>query len=151
MLRAIRVYPLNVPDRVLRYVDTTAEAMDSTCLRWEGNLEYWLDRTASYTLDLPRPVPGKLLWSVTVYDAATRSRVQAPSDVAALRSLFELRDLPDDGPVRLHFGPTPPPDAENRWLQTVPGRGWFAYLRIYGPEQAAFGETWRPGDFIRTR
>jgi hypothetical protein len=25
--------------------------------------------------------------------------------------------------------------------------GWFAYIRIYGPEQAAFDASWRPGDF----
>jgi hypothetical protein len=28
----------------------------------------------------------------------------------------------------------------------VPGRGWFCYFRIYGPGQAAFDGTWRPGD-----
>jgi len=30
------------------------------------------------------------------------------------------------------------PSAEtapaDRWIQTVPGRGWFCYFRIYGPE-----------------
>jgi hypothetical protein len=25
--------------------------------------------------------------------------------------------------------------------------GWFVYFRIYGPEQAAFDGTWKPGDF----
>ena len=28
-----------------------------------------------------------------------------------------------------------------------PGKGWFAYMRIYGPEQAAFDKSWKPGDF----
>ena len=32
-----------------------------------------------------------------------------------------------------------------------PGRprfpSWFGYFRSYGPEQAAFGKTWKPGDF----
>jgi hypothetical protein len=33
-----------------------------------------------------------------------------------------------------------------RWIKTVPGRGWFAYIRIYGPEQAAFDGSWKPDD-----
>ncbi|MFF1902043.1 hypothetical protein [Kitasatospora sp. NPDC058218] len=31
-------------------------------------------------------------------------------------------------------------------MQTVPGRGWFCYFRIYGPAQPAFDGSWRPGD-----
>jgi len=27
------------------------------------------------------------------------------------------------------------------------GKGWFTYFRIYGPQQAAFDGSWRPGDF----
>jgi len=41
----------------------------------------------------------------------------------------------------------PPAGQEGRWIKTVPGRGWFAYIRIYGPEQAAFDRGWKPGDF----
>jgi hypothetical protein len=36
---------------------------------------------------------------------------------------------------------------QNQWVQTNPGAGWFVYFRIYGPEQAAFDKTWKPGDF----
>jgi hypothetical protein len=31
--------------------------------------------------------------------------------------------------------------------RTVPGRGWFAYFRIYGAEAPAFDGSWKPGDF----
>jgi hypothetical protein len=44
----------------------------------------------------------------------------------------------------------PPAGQEGLWIKTTPGRGWFAYLRIYGPEQAAFDGSWKPGDFERT-
>jgi hypothetical protein len=27
-----------------------------------------------------------------------------------------------------------------------PGKGWFVYLRLYGPEQPYFDKTWVPGD-----
>ena len=51
-------------------------------------------------------------------------------------------------PTEQHFGPTAPPGKEDVWIKTVPGRGWFAYFRIYGPEEAAFDGTWKPGDFV---
>ncbi len=84
---------------------------------------------------------------MTCYDAQTRSEVTAEQDQAALRSLFE--DLtPADGAdhVDLHFGPTRPEGTEGRWIQAVPGRGWFCHFRIYGPAQPAFDGSWRPGD-----
>ena len=105
-----------------------------------------LDGGNHYTLTVPLPVPGKLFWSVTVYDTETRSQIQTDQNKAALRSLFELRDLAGDS-VELHFGPAPPTGAEGRWIQTVAGRNWFVYFRIYGPQEPAFNGDWHPGDF----
>jgi hypothetical protein len=107
----------------------------------------FLDGGKNYKLTIPQPVPDKLFWSVTVYDAATRSQVQTDQDKAALRSLFELKDAASSPSLNLYFGPTAPAGQEGRWIKTVPGRGWFAYIRIYGPEQAAFDKSWKPGDF----
>jgi hypothetical protein len=122
-------------------------------LYWLGvrdrNGEY-LDGGRSYRLSVPLPVPGKLFWSVTVYDADTRSQIQTGQGRAALRSLFELADLSGDR-VDLHFGPKPPQGKEGHWVRTIPEKGWFAYFRIYGPEQAAFDGSWRPGDFEASR
>jgi hypothetical protein len=28
----------------------------------------------------------------------------------------------------------------------VPGKGWCMLLRLYGPEQAWFDKSWRPGE-----
>jgi hypothetical protein len=67
--------------------------------------------------------------------------------VRRLRSLFELKDVPATGSVDLLFRPTAPPGQEARWIETIPGKGWFTYFRIYGPEQAAFDGSWKPGDF----
>jgi hypothetical protein len=106
----------------------------------------YLDGGKSYTLTVPLPVPNRLFWSVTVYDAETRSQVQTAQGKAALRSLFELKNV--SGPtVDLHFGPSAPPGQEGHWIQTVPNHGWFVYFRIYGPEEPAFDGTWKPGDF----
>jgi hypothetical protein len=105
-----------------------------------------LNGAKSYRLSVPLPVPAKLFWSVTVYDTGTRSQVQAPQNRAALRSLFELKNLTGDT-AELYFGPTPPRSGEEHWIQTIPGRGWFAYFRIYGPDAPAFDGSWKPGDF----
>ncbi|MDH6230156.1 hypothetical protein M2281_000728 [Mesorhizobium soli] len=107
----------------------------------------YLDGGKTYKLSIPQPVPGKLFWSVTAYDAQTRSEVQTDQDKAALRSLFELKDVNMDDPVELYFGPKAPAGQEGRWIKTVPGRGWFAYMRIYGPEAPAFDGSWKPSDF----
>jgi hypothetical protein len=110
----------------------------------------YLDGAQRYRLSIPQPVPAKLFWSVTVYNAQTRSQVQTDQDKAALRSLVELAAVDGDEPVDLYFGPgAPPTGSEDRWIKTVPGRGWFTYVRIYGPEQAAFDGTWRPGDITK--
>lgn len=105
------------------------------------------DRT--YTLVVPTPVPAAQFWSVTVYDLETRSEVHAPQFRPLITS---LRDelVPDEaGNLTLQFGPTAPADESSPWVQTVPDRGWFAYIRLYGPQEAAFDGQWRPSDFVR--
>ena len=71
--------------------------------------------------------------------------------------------MPDPGPVRSgglphpaagepsdpragHFGPEPPAGKESNWIQTIPGKGYFVALRLYGPLQPWFDKTWRPGE-----
>lgn len=112
----------------------------------EGN---YLDGRQTYQLTVPANVPNKLFWSVTVYDAETRSQIATDQAKAALRSLFELKDADPTQPVELFFAPEPPQDQQDRWIQTIPGTGWFVYFRIYGPEAAAFDGSWKPGEFER--
>ncbi len=72
-----------------------------------------LDGEKTYKLDVPQPVPGKLFWSITVYDTDTRSQVLTDQGKAALRSLFELKDASRTAPTQLYFGPTAPGGHEN--------------------------------------
>jgi hypothetical protein len=92
-------------------------------------------------LRVPAPIPARLFWSITVDDATTRSQIRTEQNRAAMRSLFELADAPDEGTVDLHVRPEPPPKGEDRWIQTIPDRGWFVYFRTYGPEEPAFDGT----------
>lgn len=110
----------------------------------------YLDGGHTYELDVPQPVPARLFWSITVYDAGTRSQIHTDQGKAALRSLFELSGVSTEEPTRLRFGPRPPADGTDRWIQTEPGRGWFVYFRIYGPEEPAFDGSWSLPDFERT-
>ena len=109
----------------------------------------YLDGGAAYSLSVPLRVPAKLFWSVTAYDAQSRSQIATEQGNAALRSLFELGGYLDGDQVTLHFAPDAPQGAEDRWIRTVPGAGWFVYFRIYGPTEGAFDGSWRPGDFVR--
>jgi hypothetical protein len=46
----------------------------------------------------------------------------------------------------LYLGPQVPSGKESNWLATVPGKGYFVILRLYGPTEAAIDTTWKPGD-----
>jgi hypothetical protein len=35
---------------------------------------------------------------------------------------------------------------QRNWIQTVPGKGWFTILRLYGALEPWFDRTWRPGE-----
>jgi hypothetical protein len=107
----------------------------------------YLDGSQSYRLTLPPNVPAKNFWSVVVYDPQTRSELQTgqlyPSKSSQTGEVKENAD----GSIDLYFGPEPPEGHESNWTQTVPGKGWFTLLRLYGPLEPWFDLTWRPGEF----
>ena len=79
--------------------DVQARSHGAGSLYWLGMRDStgtYLDGGKNYKLTVPQPVPGKLFWSVTVYDTETRSQVQTDQGKAALRSLFELKDVSSD-------------------------------------------------------
>ena len=56
-----------------------------------------------------------------------------------------------DGSVDLFFGPRKPAGANSNWIETTPGRGWFAYFRLYGPTEAYFKKSWQLNDIEPVR
>ena len=106
----------------------------------------YLDGARTYRLHLPGPIPAKDFWSVIVHDPQTRSMLQTDQRVPSVSS--ETADLAvnPDTSVDIHFGPQPPAGKESNWIQTIPGKGWFAGLRLYGPLEPWFDQTWRPGE-----
>jgi hypothetical protein len=51
-----------------------------------------------------------------------------------------------DGSYDVYFGPKAPEGQENNWVQTIPGKSWSVILRLYGPLDAWYNKTWRPGE-----
>jgi hypothetical protein len=100
---------------------------------------------SNYRLRLPRDIPAANFWSVTLYEAENGSGLANGQPFPSLGS----RDAPAqnaDGSTDLFFGPTAPAGKEGNWLATVPGKGYFAVLRLYGPTAAAIDKKWKPGD-----
>lgn len=107
----------------------------------------YLDGSKDYTLRIPADVPAKNFWSFVVYDPQTRSELQTDQMLPSKNSIRDSMKENPDGSITLRFGPKSPkgPNTAN-WIQTVPGKGWFALLRLYGPLEPWFEKTWRPGD-----
>ncbi|MEJ8855060.1 DUF1254 domain-containing protein [Variovorax robiniae] len=104
----------------------------------------------NYTLTLPPNIPAKNFWSVTLYDPVTAAGLDNGQPFPSLNS----RDNPvknADGSTTLYFGPAAPAGKEKNWMKTVPGKGWFTLLRLYGPEKPFFDQAWVPGDFQKVR
>ncbi len=103
----------------------------------------------TYRLRIPADPPAKDFWAVTLYDAQTRSQLQTDQPFPTIGSQTEGVRLEDDGSCLLYFGPEAPAGYENNWLRTVPGKTWFAELRLYGPLEPWIEKTWRPGEIER--
>lgn len=110
----------------------------------DGN---YLDGSKRYKLSIPANVPAKDFWSVVVYDPQTRSELQTSQPFPSKNNERDDLITNEDGSVDLYFGPTPPDGFEKNWTQTVPGKGWFVILRLYGPLETWFDKTWKPGEF----
>ena len=105
-----------------------------------------LDGAKTYKLNIPANVPAKDFWSVVLYDPQTRSELQTSQPFPGKNNKRDELVVNADGSVDLYFGPKAPAGKEKNWLQTVPGKSWFAVLRLYGPLEPWFDKTWRPGE-----
>jgi hypothetical protein len=111
----------------------------------------FLDGGKTYKLTVPGPVPGKLFWSMTLYDVDTRCLIATDQNRAAIRSLVDKPQANADGSYDLYFGPKAPAGKEGMWVKTIPGKGWFSAFRVYGPQAPAFDGTWKLNDIAEVR
>jgi hypothetical protein len=106
----------------------------------------YLDGAKNYRLHIPPNIPAKQFWSVLVYDTLSRSQLQNGQPFPAVSS-YTNPLINADGSVDIFFGPEEPKEKAN-WIRTVPGKGWFPYLRFYGPTEAYYDQTWKLEDIV---
>ena len=105
---------------------------------------------SNYRLNLPANIPAANFWSVTLYEAENASGLANGQPFPSLGS----KDKPAqnaDGSTDLYLGPKAPEGKAGNWLATVPGKGYFAILRFYGPKEPAMDKSWKPGDIEKVK
>jgi len=106
-----------------------------------------LDGTKTYKIHLPKDIPAKDFWELTLYDNQTRSMLQTDERFPGLSSVDKTPPVAnEDGSYDIYFGPKAPEGKESNWVQTVPGKSWNTILRLYGPLKSFYDRSWKPGD-----
>jgi hypothetical protein len=108
------------------------------------------DGRKTYKLVLPPNIPAAKFWSLTLYDNQTRSMLQTAQRFP--RAGSQAYPTPaarpaHDGSTTIYIGPQRLDRIEpGNFIETVPGKGWFALLRLYNPLAPFFDKTWRPSE-----
>ena len=136
-------YTVNTPAMIAKIVGRGSQYGASFADK-DGNP---FDGAKNYRLHVPPNVPAKDFWSVVLYDTQTRSELQTSQPFPSRNDKRDKLITNADGSVDLYFGPKAPAGKEANWVATVPNKGWFAVLRLYGPLEPWFDKTWRPGEF----
>lgn len=104
----------------------------------------------NYRLNLPANIPAANFWSVTLYEAENGSGLANGQPFPAIGSRDKLQQNADRS-TDLYLGPKAPEGKAGNWLATVPGKGYFAILWLYGPTEAAINKSWKPGDIEKVK
>jgi hypothetical protein len=99
----------------------------------------------TYRMHVPAQVPVRQFWSVTVYSLETASFFLHSTHLTLSSLDKELRKNAD-GSVDIDIGPKPAAGKESNWLYTQPGKKWFPWFRLYGPEKAILDKSWKLQD-----
>ncbi|HRH85292.1 MAG TPA: DUF1254 domain-containing protein [Rubrivivax sp.] len=115
----------------------------------DANKQFF-DGGKTYKLTLPKGIPYANFWSLTLYDNQTRSMLDTPQAYPRAGSQSypsPAAEAGADGSTTVVFSPQQPAGVpRGNWIQTVPGKGWFVILRLYGPLEPFFTKAWRPGE-----
>lgn len=107
-----------------------------------------LNGTHRYRLTIPANPPARQFWSITTYDIRTRSFIDTDQQRSSLSSYDDLAKN-DDGSIDVHFAPEAPHGHAGNWIKTIPGVGFFAMFRLYGPLMPYYDKGWVLDDFER--
>ena len=84
--------------------------------------------------------------TITVYDNDTRCIIQNEQEQSDISSVMEGLKVEDDGSVKVYVGTAPPDAYEKNWMQSNPEKGFFVYLRLYGPLEPYYDKSWKMPD-----
>jgi hypothetical protein len=100
----------------------------------------------NYRVRIPKDVPARQFWSLTVYDNATWSFIRNPLDRSGRSSLQkDEMTLNADGSVDLYFGPDAPKGLESNWIPTM-GKKPYLWFRLYAPAEAFWDKSFKLDD-----
>ena len=115
----------------------------------------YFDGAKTYKVTLPPNIPQARFWSFTLYDNQTRSMLDTPQRYPRAGSQgypSPAAEANADGSTTVYFAPTQPAGIKRgNWIQTMPGKGWFAILRLYSPLEPFFTKAWRPSEIEAVR
>lgn len=101
-----------------------------------------------YRLRVPRYVPARDFWSITVYGKDSKAFVYNDLDRVALSSRDRELRTSSDGSVEIYFGPQPLPGKQANWIPTG-NCDFFVCFRLHGPERAVFDRSFKLADIER--
>ena len=105
-----------------------------------------LEAGKTYKLRVPKEMPAKQFWSLTMYDRATWAFVNNPLDRAGLGSFNkDQMKMNADGSVVLYVGPNAPAGQETNWIPTM-GKEPYLWFRLYGPEETFWNKSFKMPD-----
>jgi len=113
----------------------------------DGN---YFDGAKTYKVTLPKDIPARAFWSLTLYDNQSRSMLMTSQKYPRAGSQSfpsPAAETDTDGSTTVYFTPEQPEGvSRGNWIQTDPEKGWFTVLRLYSPMQAFFDKSWQPSE-----
>ena len=103
----------------------------------------WLDGKNSYEIVVPKDAPANQFWSITAYDNDSRCIIQNPQGKSDISSAQKNIRTEPDGSTKVFVGPKAPVGYENNWIESNPEKGFFVYLRLYGPLESYYDKSWK--------
>jgi len=105
-----------------------------------------LEAGKTYSLTVPKDVPVKQFWSLTIYDQETWAFIYLPEQRPGLSSReADKMKKNAECSVTLYFGPKAPKGLENNWIPTS-GKIPYPMFRFYGPTEAFFDRSFKLPD-----
>ena len=100
-----------------------------------------------YKLIVPKNMPIKQFWAMTLYDRATFSFIYTDSERTTLSSYDVDKMIKNtDGTVTIYIGPKAPDGFETNWIPTA-GKRPLPCMRFYGPTEALNNKSFTMPDF----